>query len=209
MEKRKEQILKTALDLFSRFGYAGTSVRQIARSIGVRESALYNHFKSKEEIFLALLAEFKFKPLGSIILTDELLDKISEPELFLKSFALKLIEHWNKPEERKFIRLLLMEQFTRIGNKELSTTEYLVELRSICKTIFTELIRSDIIENFDPALLAYQFTAPLFLIRTEMMSSENTGEIEKINSLVKKHTEFFWNTVKKKKQIQENRNASR
>ena len=46
----KDLILTTALDLFSKKGFDGVSVRVIAKQVGVRESALYKHFKSKQEI---------------------------------------------------------------------------------------------------------------------------------------------------------------
>ena len=47
----KEKILDTALELFSRQGYDGASVRAIARAVGIRESSLYNHFPSKRAVF--------------------------------------------------------------------------------------------------------------------------------------------------------------
>ena len=36
----KEKILDTALELFSRQGYDGASVRDIARAVGIRESSM-------------------------------------------------------------------------------------------------------------------------------------------------------------------------
>ena len=46
----KEKILKVSTTLFSELGYKGTSVRKIASNVGIRESAIYNHYKNKEEI---------------------------------------------------------------------------------------------------------------------------------------------------------------
>jgi AcrR family transcriptional regulator len=53
-QNTKEKILKVATTLFSRLGFKGTSVRKIASEVGIRESALYNHFKNKDEIFLEI-----------------------------------------------------------------------------------------------------------------------------------------------------------
>ena len=47
----KEKILLSALELFSTKGYEGTSVRDLARAVGIRESSLYKHFKNKQAIF--------------------------------------------------------------------------------------------------------------------------------------------------------------
>jgi AcrR family transcriptional regulator len=50
----RERILDVALDLFTRQGFDGTSLRQIAESLGLTKAALYYHFESKDDILLAL-----------------------------------------------------------------------------------------------------------------------------------------------------------
>ncbi len=192
----KKLILEKALDYFTQKGYSGASIRQIARAVGIRESAIYNHYKSKEEIFNAILAEFKSRTISKNILSDDLLEELDNPEKFLKDFAKKLVDHWNTEDEKKFIRLLLMEQFTKIGSKELSTTEYLTELRSICKLIFSEMIKNGIIKKLDPNFLADEFTAYLFLLRTEYMSGSNNTAAPRIYELSNRHIEFIWNSIK-------------
>lgn len=51
---RKEEILATALKRFARYGYAATSTRQICADMGLAHSAIYNHYKSKEELLIAI-----------------------------------------------------------------------------------------------------------------------------------------------------------
>ncbi len=48
-------ILKAAEDAFSRRGFHGVSVREIARDAGTPVSNLYSHFGSKEKLFRSLL----------------------------------------------------------------------------------------------------------------------------------------------------------
>lgn len=191
-QNTKEKILRKSFEYFSNNGYAGASIRQIARAVGIRESAIYNHFKSKEEIFLAILSEFKSKSISKEILSDDLLDQISNPEKFLKNFTLRLIDHWNKPDERKFIRLLLMEQFTKIGSSELSVSDYLNELRAICKMVLAEMMNSEIIKKTDPDVIANEFIVPLFFLRTEKMSGDDDKKINEVKQTAIKHVEFFW-----------------
>ncbi len=50
----RERILDVALDLFTRKGYAETSLREIAEELGFSKAALYYHFESKQDILLAL-----------------------------------------------------------------------------------------------------------------------------------------------------------
>src|SRR3954469_7915676 len=51
----RQAILDAALDLFAEKGYFGTSLRDIATVVGVRESALYNYFPGKDALFSALI----------------------------------------------------------------------------------------------------------------------------------------------------------
>lgn len=48
---------EAAINLFSKKGYSGTSVRDITRSLGITPAALYAHFGSKEELFLKVFKE--------------------------------------------------------------------------------------------------------------------------------------------------------
>lgn len=47
----KERILDQSLQLFSTYGYHAVSVRDIADAVGIKDSSLYNHFESKQDIF--------------------------------------------------------------------------------------------------------------------------------------------------------------
>ena len=61
----KEKIIKEAIELFSRLGYKGTTVRKIAGAVGIKQSALYNHFRNKEEIFETIIEQ-----IGATALND-------------------------------------------------------------------------------------------------------------------------------------------
>ncbi len=54
-DERREQILRTAVDLFSRFGFSGTTTKEIARAAGVSEAMVFRHFSTKEELYGAIL----------------------------------------------------------------------------------------------------------------------------------------------------------
>lgn len=46
-----EKILDEALNLFSKYGYAGTSVQDLGAAVGVKAPSLYKHFESKKAIY--------------------------------------------------------------------------------------------------------------------------------------------------------------
>ena len=55
----KEKIFDVSVDLFSRYGYNGVSIRKIADGVGIKESSIYNHFKNKEEILHCIFDYFQ------------------------------------------------------------------------------------------------------------------------------------------------------
>ncbi|KKO54714.1 TetR/AcrR family transcriptional regulator [Paenibacillus sp. DMB20] len=55
-QKKRDLILDKAKELFIQRGYAATSMDELVRYIGVSKGSIYYHFKSKEELFIQLLA---------------------------------------------------------------------------------------------------------------------------------------------------------
>lgn len=51
----RERILEAAAILFATRGYAGTSTRDIAREVGIRQPSLFHHFENKQAIIAELL----------------------------------------------------------------------------------------------------------------------------------------------------------
>src|SRR4030065_1812003 len=56
----RRRILAAALRLFSRNGFHGTSIRGLARSVGLTEASIYYHFPSKRAIVEALYEQRGF-----------------------------------------------------------------------------------------------------------------------------------------------------
>jgi TetR/AcrR family transcriptional regulator len=51
----RERILDAAEELFAERGFDGTTLRDVAASVGLRNPSLYNHFDSKEALYAAVL----------------------------------------------------------------------------------------------------------------------------------------------------------
>ncbi len=51
----KERIARASLRLFSKKGFKGTTIKDIASEVGITEGAIYRHFRSKEDIIDYLL----------------------------------------------------------------------------------------------------------------------------------------------------------
>jgi AcrR family transcriptional regulator len=50
-EQRRAAIVKAALPLFARKGFANTTTRELAETAGVSEALIYKHFPSKESLY--------------------------------------------------------------------------------------------------------------------------------------------------------------
>jgi AcrR family transcriptional regulator len=52
---KRNEILQTALEVFSREGYRGASLREIAEAVNLSQAGLLHYFGSKEELFAEIL----------------------------------------------------------------------------------------------------------------------------------------------------------
>lgn len=57
---RRTQILEAAITVFPQKGYAATTLQDIAQEAGISTSAIYQQFRSKEDLFLALTDNLSF-----------------------------------------------------------------------------------------------------------------------------------------------------
>lgn len=53
--QKRDAILDAARSVFSRVGYAGSAMEDVAEEAGIAKGTLYLYFKSKEELYLAAL----------------------------------------------------------------------------------------------------------------------------------------------------------
>lgn len=73
----REIIFETAVNLFSENGYHGTSMRDIARRVGIKESSIYNHYSGKKAILEAVL-EYQISGLKAAMFTREEMEETSQ-----------------------------------------------------------------------------------------------------------------------------------
>ncbi|MGE3076437.1 MAG: TetR/AcrR family transcriptional regulator [Dehalococcoidia bacterium] len=96
----RNRILQVARTLFAENGYSGTSVRLIARELGLSDPAVYYHFPSKQHLYEALLDEPDY---GVLPLDVRPLNQESLIDQILHMFA-----WWS--ERPELARMLLREQ---------------------------------------------------------------------------------------------------
>lgn len=192
----RNNIKSVALNLFSTEGFSGTSVRDISGTVGIRESGIYNHFASKEDILKVLLEDVKKSTVGVEIISDEMLDKLSDPPFFMREFVKVLVLHWNTDIQKKYLRLVLIEQFREIKGIQISLSVLIDEAINIWSLIFEQMKNFKFIKKADSKILAEEFVYPFFMIRLQHLTGSDTDinlVLEKCNS----HIDYFWKSIKR------------
>ena len=169
----KELILKEALKLFSENGYAGTSMSDIAKPLGITKAALYKHFKSKQQIFDEILSESeeRFKDIF-----EELSVHISDNPK----------EEMNKKDVDVFRTL---SQFQSKELAEMYTKRYVETMLSYDEKLFENLMDRGIIRKGNSKTLARMFYAPVIMYMGVWdREPDRAKECEKA---IRKHVEEF------------------
>jgi AcrR family transcriptional regulator len=63
---RQDAILDAAFRAFATYGYRRTTMDDIAQGVGISRSALYLHYRNKEDIFRSLVAQFFEQAVASV-----------------------------------------------------------------------------------------------------------------------------------------------
>ena len=86
-EKRRNEILFAGLSLFIQKGYSGTTIKDIASTVGMSTGLLFHYFASKEELYLELLALGIEGPMSSVQPTT------MEPLAFFEATADRILNY--------------------------------------------------------------------------------------------------------------------
>lgn len=92
---KRQKILDGARRVFSSLGFDAASMNDITREAGVSKSTLYVYFRSKEELFQALMCQVREKYMAGV---ESLLGDTLHPAEALKTFALRIARIALSPE---------------------------------------------------------------------------------------------------------------
>ena len=194
----KKKILDVALALFAEKGYGNVYVGHIAEGVGIKAPSLYKHYKSKQDIFDAILDEMRSRYdkevaylnfTGSEIEPDaDFFARISEEELVrLGTGLFRFFMH--DEYESKFRKMLTIEQFS---NKELAglfSNQYINEPLRYQTGLFRMILQQGQMKKEEEQIMALQFYAPIYLLLT-MCDREPEREPEALQ-LLEKHIRQF------------------
>lgn len=190
----KERIVEEALTLFSTKGYHGTSVKNIADAVGIKDSSLYKHFKSKKEIFDTIVREmgrrmeemshnFGLPDEESMEKAAAAYGRITEAELIELSKSVFLF-YLRDSFAGRFRRMLTIEQYRDREIAAVYRKIYMEDSIRYQEELFGEMIRHGIFAEADARAVAINFYAPIFFLlnkydQQEEHIAEALGELER------------------------------
>jgi AcrR family transcriptional regulator len=191
----KERILKVATTLFSQLGYRGASVRKIAKEVGIRESALYNHFTNKEEIFLEVAKGIFSSPFS--LSSEEIQELALRGKPFLQKFTMQYkMLTFDKSNENMF-RLLMIELMQNRELREQFMSEFHDKNIKTLSEGFFVMMQNGLIRSTDPMMAAYEFISTLFYIRLQVtLLRFDAQSTNTLSTQFEKHVDFFWESIK-------------
>ena len=169
----KKKILEVSLALFAQKGFDGVSVREIAKEVGVRESALYKHYKNKEDILDKIIEEM----ISSIrngyelrhvpeTLTEGVAEgyrNISEEQLCEMSWSIfKMFTE--EPKLSNFRRLLMREQFHNKTFAKYYDKFFIAGVIESQAKTFLQLVDNGLFRKADERIIALHFYGPILLL---------------------------------------------
>jgi len=199
--KTKEKILKTALKLFSSKGYKATTVRDIAGAMGMKQSALYNHFKNKDEILETLISDLTSSAIVHLFDDKEPQEAAKSGKALLAGIATKFKLLSFDGQNEALFKLLMQEIFRNERVREIYNEYFYQENVKKLSSYLFMMMQAEMIKSSDPLLLANEFFSPLFFYQMQVsllkMDKKSTSSVV---SLFEKHVEFFWDSIKVEKQ---------
>jgi|SRR5688572_24508338 len=156
-DEKRQEILKSSMQLFARSGFRGTTTRDLATQADVNEAIIFRYFRSKTELYRAILEEKVHQGHDEHYIEVAKRAESSDPRTFLEFVGNKFLERHE--QDSTFMRLLL---FSALEGHELA--EMFMEAMAVRDPIVSYLERQMVEGTFrrmDPYLASRAFLGML------------------------------------------------
>ncbi|MEZ5288119.1 MAG: TetR family transcriptional regulator [Vicinamibacterales bacterium] len=188
-QRTRQAIIDAALDLFGEKGYFGTTLRDVAAAVGIRESAIYNYFRGKEALFLALISADQESRLEHL---DAALESAGgDARVLLEQLATRLLDDFRAPRQQRVFRILMSDGIRLARAGRLNLVERMSAGRTRMRELMRRLVRDGVLRDADPDVLAMAFAAPLVMWRQMHAVDATQPAVRRPDRFVAQHVEQF------------------
>ncbi|MFZ8802554.1 MAG: TetR/AcrR family transcriptional regulator [Candidatus Calescibacterium sp.] len=157
-KKTREKILKVATKLFAKYGFAGTSMDEIAERVGIRKASLYHHFSSKQEIYEELIKRVFAEIIKIFQVSFSSGDILKDAENFISKIMNFILQN------EDYVKILLRELLDENLPVKQFALEYVPKILSFGSEILERGRKEGIFkENVDPIQLSITLTGAIII----------------------------------------------
>lgn len=177
----KEQIIETALELFSQNGFLGTSMSDIASQLKITKGALYKHYESKQQILeqiIERMAKLDLERAKKYEMPETEQKKFAEtyihiPTEKIREYSIAQFRHWTEENfSAKFRKMLTLEQFRSKKMSDLYQNYLGTEPLEYMTKIFKKMTKS----KPKARQLALEFYGPIFILYSVYDGAEENAK---------------------------------
>lgn len=177
----KNQIIETALELFSQNGFLGTSMSDIASQLKITKGALYKHYESKQQILeriIKRMAELDLERAKKYEMPENEQKKFAEaytqiPAEKIREYSIAQFRHWTEEKfSSQFRKMLTLEQFR---SKEMSDL-YQNYLGTGPLEYMTKIFKKITKSKLKARQLALEFYGPIFILYSVYDGAEENAK---------------------------------
>lgn len=178
-ETRLKEIIETAVELFLKNGYEGTTMQSIADNSGLSKGGLYHHFASKDDVLLAA-NDVYFEP--ALGMMEDALDNPS-PKEGIMTFVESYVKYWSMHQRELIFTNLAKSKM--IGNIELwhHINDYSEIMIKFFETLFRNGIEAHEFQNHDLKSRALALFATLDGIPPYLVMSKGITPTQVVNNI--------------------------
>jgi AcrR family transcriptional regulator len=157
--------------------------------VGVRESALYNYFPSKEALFEALLdADSAEKSEGLWRVLDQ---PIGDPRARFRELTDAILDRFLQPRQQQLFRILMADGMRLAREGRINVVERMSSSRPRLEQFMQQLIDAGVLRTGDPEVMVMQFVGPLVVWRQMHAMGARSGAIRNRRVFARAHVDQF------------------
>ncbi|MBF2027481.1 MAG: TetR/AcrR family transcriptional regulator [Oscillatoriales cyanobacterium C42_A2020_001] len=147
----RTRILKSALRLFARQGYDGTTTRDLAEAANVAEGTLFRHFANKKAILIEVATQ------GWVEILTDLLTELSGMGSYKAVAQVMRRRMLHLHDNADMLRVCFMEAQLHPDLREHIQSEVIAKMTDVAEAFFQTAMDQGVYRKMDPKMVARVF----------------------------------------------------
>ncbi|MBC7970239.1 MAG: TetR/AcrR family transcriptional regulator [Verrucomicrobia bacterium] len=147
----RTRILKSALRLFAKLGYDGTTTRELAESAGIAEGTLFRYFPNKKAILIEVATQ------GWVEILTDLLTELSEMGSYKAVAQVMRRRMLNLHKNADMLKVCFMEAQFHPELRDRIQLEVINKMTDVAEVFFQSAMDQGIYRRMNPKIVARVF----------------------------------------------------